>query len=133
MNKYHLEETEFTPEIVFDPDKCEFSFKGVSRPEDVIKFYEPAIDWLKEFDAYITTSTKEKYNANALKVIFHLSYFNSSSSKMLLQILEIIKKIQIDGLDISIDWFYDENDEQMYDDGMDLSETIDIPFNYYSV
>ena len=133
MNKYYLEETEFTPEIIFDPDKCEFSFKGVSRPEDVIKFYEPAIEWLKEFDLNISTTSQNKYSINAIKVIFHLSYFNSSSSKMLLQILEIIKKIQTDGIDISIDWYYDESDEQMYDDGMDMSESIDIAFNFHAV
>ena len=133
MTRYQIEETEFTPEIIFDPDKCEFSFKGVSRPEDVIKFYEPAIEWLKEFDLDISTTSQNKYNINAIKVIFHLSYFNSSSSKMLLQILQIIKKIQTDGIDISIDWYYDDNDEQMYDDGMDLSESIDIAFNFHAV
>jgi hypothetical protein len=133
MEKYILEETEFTPEIIFDPDKCEFSFKGVSRPEDVIKFYQPAIDWLKEFETYLLTATQEKYKVDSLKVIFYLSYFNSSSSKMLLLILEIIKKIQTDGMDIKVDWIYDENDEQMYDDGMDLSETVDIPFNFQTI
>ena len=39
---------------------------------------------------------------------------------MLLQILEIIKKIQEKGIELNIDWYYDASDEQMYDDGMDF-------------
>jgi hypothetical protein len=132
MNKFFLEETEFTPELSFDIDTRKFSFKGVSRPEDVFKFYQPAIDWLKKLDEEVSHSN-EKYNIPILNLDFHLSYFNSSSSKMLLQILEIIKKIQDKGIDIKVDWYYDASDEQMLDDGQDLSETVDIPFNYIPV
>lgn len=133
MNKYYLEETEFTPELCFDIDARKFSFKGVSRPEDVVKFYQPAINWLKELDQNILTHTNAKYNIPLLHIEFRLSYFNSSSSKMLLQILEIIKKIEEKGIDLSVDWYYDESDEQMYDDGMDLSESVDIPFNFHKL
>lgn len=133
MNKYHLEETEFTPEILFDIENRKFLFKGVSRPEDVFKFYHPAVEWLKDFDNNILTHTTAKYNIPLLNIDFHLSYFNSSSSKMLLQILEIIKKIQDKGIEIKIDWYYDASDEQMYDDGLDLSESVDIPFNFIKI
>jgi hypothetical protein len=133
MEKFFIEETEFTPEIIFNPENWNFSFKGVSRPEDVIKFYQPAITWLKLLDDNISTHTNAKYNIAIIHMVFHFSYFNSSSSKMLLQIIEIIKKIQREGIDITVDWFYDESDEQMYDDGMDLSESVDIPFNFHAV
>ena len=133
MEKLFIEETEFTPEIVFNPETWKFSFKGVSRPEDVMKFYMPAINWLKTLDENIQTHTNEKYNIAIIHLIFHFSYFNSASSKMLLEIIEIIKRIQKDGIDISVDWYYDKNDEQMYDDGLDLSEAVDIPFTYHIV
>ena len=133
MNKYFLEETEFTPELSFDIENRKFSFKGVSRPEDVFKFYQPAVNWLKELEQNIHTHTDVKYNIQVLTIEFHLSYFNSSSSKMLLQILEIIKKIQNQGIDISVEWYYDATDEQMYDDGLDLSESTDIPFNFHTI
>ena len=130
MNKYYLEETEFTPEILLDGDAKTFSFKGVSRPEDVLKFYMPAINWIRDFDQELSMHSNLKYQIAAIKVDFHLSYFNSASSKMLLQILENIKKFQSKGIDINVNWYYDEADEQMYDDGLDLSESIDIPFNF---
>ena len=130
MTKYYIEETEFTPEILLDADARHFSLKGVSRPEDVLKFYLPAINWVKDFEQELTIHPNLKYQINVIKVDFHLSYFNSASSKMLLQILENIKKFQSKGIDINVNWYYDEADEQMYDDGLDLSESIDIPFNF---
>jgi hypothetical protein len=133
MSNFYLEETEFTPEISFNLDTRKFIFKGVSRPEDVFKYYQPAINWLKELDQNVLTHTDAKYTIPNISIDFHLSYFNSSSSKMLLQILEIIKKIQNKGIEVTIDWYYDSSDEQMYDDGMDLAESIDIPFTFHKV
>jgi hypothetical protein len=131
MNKFYLEETEFTPEISFDIDARKFNFKGVSRPEDVFKFYHPAIDWLKELEQNIYSHSDAKYNIPTINIEFHLTYFNSASSKMLLQILESFKRIQDEGIEIKIDWYYDENDEQMFDDGTDLSESVGIPFSFH--
>ncbi len=130
MNRYYIEETEFTPEIVLDVDARIFSFKGVSRPEDVLKFYLPAINWIRDFEQEMTIHANLKYQITSIKVEFHLSYFNSASSKMLLQLLENIKKLQSKGIDLNINWLYDEADEQMYDDGLDLSESVDLPFNF---
>lgn len=131
MNKFYIEESEFTPEISLDIESKKFSFKGVSRPEDVFKYYQPAINWLKELEQNIMMHSDAKYNIPQIDVDFHLTYFNSASSKMLLQILECIKKIQDIGIQVNIDWYYDENDEQMFDDGNDLSESIGIPFNFH--
>jgi hypothetical protein len=133
MNKFYLEETEFTPEISFDLNTKIFLLKGVSRPEDVFKFYEPAIEWLKQLDQELHTHTDTKYNVTSITIEFRLTYFNSSSSKMLLQMLELIAKIKQKAVEIRIDWYYDENDEQMYDDGMDLSGSVNLPFNFYKV
>jgi SiaC family regulatory phosphoprotein len=133
MNKFFIEETEFTPELSFDLNTRKFIFKGVSRPEDVFKFYEPAIDWLKELDQNLLTHSDTKYNITNIDVEFRLSYFNSASSKMILLILEALVKIQKKGVEITVDWYYDENDEQMYDDGMDLSGSVSLPFNFYKI
>jgi hypothetical protein len=133
MNKFVIEETEFTPGISFDLSARKFVFEGVSRPEDVFKFYEPAIDWLKELDQNLLTHSDTKYAVPNINIEFHLTYFNSASSKMLLQILDILTKIQQKGTEIIVDWYYDENDEQMYDDGMDLSNSVNIPFTFHKI
>jgi len=133
MRKLVIEATEFTPEIIFDLNKRLLTFKGVSRPEDVLSFYQPAIDWLKELEALIQSQTNTKYIIPKLNIEFRLTYFNSASSKMLLRILEIIKIIQDKGIEIKIDWYYDGNDEAMYEDGVDLSEAVEIEFEYHPI
>lgn len=127
-----IEATEFTPAIHFSLSKRCLKFHGVSRPEDVIKFYQPAIQWLKEVEQKIRTHGDLRYSVPSFHVEFRLSYFNSASSKMLLEILQILRRIREMGVDIIIDWYYDANDEAMYEDGMDLSDSVDIPFNFHS-
>lgn len=133
INRFFIEGTEFTPEIIFDIDSRKFSLIGVSRPEDVIKFYQPAMNWLKELDQEITNHSNIKYIIPSIHIDFQLSYFNSASSKMLLQLLQYIKKIQAKGIEIIVEWYYDQSDEQMYEDGMDLSDSVDIPFNFHTI
>ena len=98
-----------------------------------MKFYQPTINWLKELDLEMTSHSNIKYVIPSITIVFHLSYFNSSSSKMLLQMLELVKKIQSRGIEIVVEWYYDESDEQMYDDGLDLSESVELPFNFHAV
>jgi|YelNatPaOPRAMG01_1025707.scaffolds.fasta_scaffold135123_2 hypothetical protein len=128
-----IESTEFTPEIIFNLSQRKLLFKGVSRPEDVIKFYQPAIQWLKDLEQKIRTQADMRYSIPSLHVEFRMSYFNSASSKMLLEILQILRQIREMGVEILIDWYYDANDEAMYEDGMDLSDAVDIPFTYHPI
>jgi len=127
-----IEATEFTPEINFNLSQRKLLFKGVSRPEDVIKFYQPAIQWLKELEHKIRIKADMRYSIPSFHVEFRMNYFNSASSKMLLEILQILRRIKEMGIDILIDWYYDANDEAMYEDGMDLSEAVDIPFTFHA-
>jgi len=59
-----------------------------------------------------------------------MSYFNSSSSKFIIQILRHVKNLKDHGLDLIIDWYYEEGDEKMMEDGEDLAESVELEFNY---
>ena len=121
--------TEFTPEIKFDIEG-KFSMSGISRPEDVAKFYERPILWLKEYKNNIMNPVN-KYRISKIHVVFKMKYFNSASAKHILKLLEIIKTYEKIGVEIITDWYYDEADEQLLEDGQDLSEAIELPFSYY--
>ncbi len=47
--------------------------------------------------------------------------------------LILINNIHNDGLNIRIDWYFDENDEDMKEVGEELSEVVDFPFEYRSI
>ena len=131
MNELSLKATEFTPSIVFDEGKHFLEFVGVSRPENVTKFYEPVIEWMMDYEAELYKLHLENKKTFPLHFIFRFSYFNSATSKMIFSLLERAIRIKGMGFDLIIDWYYENGDDQMRDDGEELSEALDIPFNFF--
>lgn len=120
MDAYYLEATPKTPKLEFNPDAETFLISGRSIPENSIEFYKPLLDWL------------DKYVSNPLdSTIFEikLEYFNTSSSKCLVEIFRKLEKIQEQGSKVTIEWYFDEEDEDMEESGEDFKEIIKIPFN----
>jgi len=56
-----------------------------------------------------------------------LEYFNTSSSKCLVEIFRRLEKIG--NQSISVNWFYEEDDEDMQESGEDFKEIIDLNIN----
>ncbi|MFO8021453.1 MAG: DUF1987 domain-containing protein [Perlabentimonas sp.] len=112
-----------TPEVLFDKDKGEFSISGKSLPEDVKEFYSPLIKWLEEYAASPNPETVFKIK---------MDYFNTASSKMILEIFEKIKEMHDAGKKVVVDWYYQDDDEDMQDAGEDYADIVEIPFNFIS-
>ena len=130
MESLIIKETIVTPKIVFDFDNRDFELAGCSRPEDVKGFFAPIIKWLVDFKEFVNDDIRNDYKQNSLVFKFRFDYFNSSSAKFILDILVLIDQIHGDGLNMQIDWFYDENDDDMKEVGEELSDVVDFPFKY---
>lgn len=123
MEPKRIKGTDENPEVILDKSTNEFSFGGKSLPEDVKEFYNPIHDWIEEYVK----------NPNPQTIVkFKMDYFNSASSKQILDILEAFAKVKDLGKEISIKWYYFEDDEDMEDSGEGYSEMIDIPFEFIS-
>lgn len=122
--------TDFTPKVNFIVDTGYLELAGVSRPEDVAGFYEEILDWLKELENSVVEKSALRYNLAELKLEIKLSYFNSSSSKYLIMMLRHFKNLIDSGIQVKIDWFYEEGDDKMMEDGEDLAEAVELEFNY---
>jgi hypothetical protein len=60
-----------------------------------------------------------------------LEYFNTSSSKC---ILDVFKKLEtVGGTNMTINWYYEEDDEDMLEAGEDYQAIINIPFKMIEV
>lgn len=116
MENFYLEETSKTPKLSFDRRTGKFLMSGRSIPENSIEFYRPLFEWL---DDYVKNPSD--------KTIFDikLEYFNTSSSKCLVEIFRRLERI--DNNSVVINWFYEEDDEDMQESGEDFKEIIDIP------
>lgn len=129
MRAYSIDPTESTPKIVLDPDNKVFEISGISRPENVRECYEPVIDWFEEFEKKLA---EFDFSSSGELITFkiQLNYFNSASAKFILDILMEINKLYNNGMQLQIDWYYDEGDDDMKEVGEELSEIVDFKFNY---
>ena len=110
-----------SPLVVMDKDKGLFEISGKSLPEDVIDFYQPVLDWIKS------------YNQDPLpKTIFSFKmvYFNTASSKLILDILMNLEDLAEKGHDVLIKWHSLANDEDMQEAGVEYAEMVDLVFEH---
>jgi hypothetical protein len=114
VKNLYIEATEATPEIFFDYEKNILEIKGVSYPENTAAFYGPVFFWLEE---YFSQLENEEVTVN-LEIV----YFNSNSWKILVGFFELLDKIAGRGIDINVNWIYEEDDEDMLEYGKDFQE-----------
>jgi SiaC family regulatory phosphoprotein len=120
MDSLTIPGSSHTPDVEFDGDKCILSLKGRSTPENSIEFYRPLMEWLDKFGE---SKPPQKTSLN-----IRLEYFNTSSSKCILDIFKKVNSLYKDGIDVVIKWYYEEEDEDMQEAGEDYSDLLDIPF-----
>ena len=117
MEIINLEGTEDTPKIILDKKNGIFEISGRSLPEDSAEFYQPILEWIA---AYGEDSNGET------SFTFKLEYFNTASSKLILDVLSALEDIE----GVKIDWYYHEDDEDMEEAGEEFSELIELPFEF---
>lgn len=115
--------TEDAPYVFMDAEEGYFEIKGKSFPPDVRKFYKPVINWLED---YKNVGEKE------MNVNLKLEYFNTSSSKLLLDILYKLEEIDQGGNKVIINWYYPEDDEEILDIGEEYDGLVDLFFRHIS-
>lgn len=120
MERLEIKGTEDTPSVLFDKQEGIFQMGGRSLPEDVNKFYNPVLAWL---DAYAQNPNP----SSAFEMRFE--YFNTASAKVLLDFFMKLDAIASDkGVAITVDWYYDKNDDDMKEGGEEYADFLSIPF-----
>ena len=116
MDNLEISATETTPEIKFDFDSHFFLFGGESYPEHSDEFYRPILELI------------QKYSQNELEssatFVFKLTYFNSSSARVLMKLFELIDEMG-ENREVNIEWHYHEEDDTMEEFGEDFSDDIE--------
>ena len=124
MEPILIEGTPKTPTIKFDASTGVFDIKGRSIQENSVEFYKPLIDWL---DLY-----KETPN-NKTVVNIKLEYFNTSSSKCILDVFKKLETIHKAKNEVEVNWYYEEDDEDMLEAGEDYESIIRVPFKMIEI
>lgn len=117
MKHIIIEATKYSPSVELIPDG-EMIIQGRSILEDPTAFYNPIISWIKNCSGKVFTLEAR------------IEYMNTSSSKMVFTLLEAIKENN-NFKEVYIKWFYEEDDEDMFEIGKDYESIIHIPIDFY--
>jgi hypothetical protein len=115
MSTIQLEGTVKTPRVAFHDAPLSMEVSGRSIPENSIAFYTPLLDWVDE----------HLKGGGSLEVSIRLEYFNTSSSKCL---MDLLKRVEQSPAEATVLWYYEEEDEDMLEAGEDYDAIIDLPF-----
>lgn len=121
MDNLIIEKTISTPNINFNYDMRKLIISGESFPENAAKFYQPVMNWIKEYLGEIEEETE---------VEFEIIYFNSSTSKIFMMIFSLFDQEAEKGKNISINWIASEDNETAIECGEEFEEDLEfVNFN----
>ena len=122
MSPLNITGTEDTPEVSYDPETLVLSIKGSSFPENTYNFYQPIFSWLTEF--------LEQSDFRKLEIHLDLNYYNSSSSKVFMNLFHLLETHFDSGKNLMINWYYDPDDQDSMEEGEDFGIGLEaLPFN----
>jgi hypothetical protein len=119
-----LEGTPKTPAVTFDEGTGLLELRGRSIPENSIEFFKPLIDWVDRYGRSPQART-------SLHV--QLEYFNTSSSKCILDLFKKLEAVRAAGNEVTVLWHYEQDDEDMLEAGEDYAGIINIPFKMIQI
>ncbi|EAY32016.1 DUF1987 domain-containing protein [Microscilla marina] len=100
---------------------CEIS--GESYLEDTDEFYNTIIKWIEQYRAEVK---------KAIKFNFRLTYFNTSSSRGILNVLRTLKDYEDSGAEVEINWYYPDDDDSIAEEAEDYMVSTGLKINMYS-
>ena len=122
MDIFTREQTKSTPWIHFDPQNNYLQIKGESYPENSASFYAPMMEWLEEYLNNLSNS--------GIRVDVELVYFNSSSSKVFMNLFDRLEEAASNGIHIEINWMYHEDNDTALECGEEFQEDLEkVEFN----
>ena len=114
-----------TPSIDFNAETGKIVLKGRSIPENSIEFYKPLNDWLDNYSGAPVGETI---------VDVRLEYFNTSSSKCILDFFKRLELLKSGGrTNVTVNWYFETDDEDMQEAGEDYEAIVNLPFTIIEV
>ncbi len=122
MDTLYIEATKSSPFVKHDIDSNTLEITGECYPENAVKFFAPVFEWLDNEAARIDNSL--------LTVNLNISYFNSSTSKALMNFFDMLEEAYDMGKKIIVNWIYEKENETAEECGEEFQEDLEsLPFN----
>ncbi len=121
METLTIKQKNNTVGVVLDKENKKFVFEGRSLPENTVKFFEPIMKWIEEYKADPNDETHIDMN---------FIYFNTSSAKIILEVLQEFDSIHKEGKAVKVTWHYMEEDYDIKEAGQEYETMVSVPFEY---
>jgi hypothetical protein len=120
MDNLIINETATTPNVLCDVSKRLITIKGRAISENAFEFFSPIEEWILEY----------KKLKLPLQVDLYFEYFNTSSSIYLRKIIKLLDEMHICGASVVMNWQYDDDDDDMQDQGIEITYKISFPISF---
>ena len=104
--------------------KCKYQFglielEGVSYPQDAADFFNPVYEWLENYIDQVGA---------AITLNLRINYLNTSSTKCLFDFIDRMEEYYQEGKEVKINWYYEQDDEDIKETGLEFQEDMELPF-----
>lgn len=116
MQNIRITATDRTPELDFNFSDNQFAMRGESYPEDVPAFFSTPLSALESYLATLTSGE--------VTFAFQLTYFNSTSAKVVMKLFDLLDETATKGVGVTINWCYMADDDNMEELGQEFGEDL---------
>ena len=78
-------------------------------------------------------NTYKSEPAKSTDINFKLEYFNTTSSKMIFEVLKIAESMIKDGHQVNLNWYYEKDDPDLKDEGVLITSNLDVELNFVEI
>ncbi len=96
-----------TPNVEFNAETGVFVLYGEAFMEQPYNFYKPLFEWVEQY---------MREERKPILFDMKLTYFNTSSSKFILDFLRLLRKYELSGMTVTVRWFLRKTDEDMLEE-----------------
>ena len=117
MENLNIAASDNTPAVAFDGEGNHLKLSGESYPENVVGFYEPVLQWVRDY--------LEAGQDREISVDIEMVMFNSSTGKILMDLLDLLNDSAEQEKSITLNWRYHEDNDIVEAWGEDLESDFE--------
>lgn len=120
MKNLTIAATVKTPFVHFDCDKGFLIINGHSCPDDPANYYREVVEWISCYFEYYNQPTT---------LHFYIEYINTSSSKIFINIFDLLDEFFRKGRDVKVNWFFNSRNRCAMEWGHEFKNDLALPFD----
>jgi hypothetical protein len=118
MEPISIAGTKSTPAVRFINNV--FILSGQSSPHNAEHFFQPVIKWVEDYLKIMEGTACFEFN---------LEYIDQSSSKCIMDILNLLNHAHAYGKDVIINWYYNIDNYNALETAQKFKGNLTVPFN----